>query len=324
MAKQQQLTADEAAVLAAGGDPSLMEKGGGKGGCPASQRAADGGLSGGKSGGKEMVKGDDEDDDDDELENDDTEKSGIDAEIIDAEDLIKSMAELEAASNGLGGDSDRRSELAAGLTNGTLSKSEKEELRSLVDSEPETTDEDFEKSWQEEFGDELGGEGDYDVSEFLGRQTKMIAKSLDNIRREVRAGDESQRQFNSALAKSLRNMGEIAANQQSLIKALVDQNAALSDRLGVVERVPNARKSRQTPKALKKSQDGEVGAGDGLSREEILDGLNRLMVKSRDNGFIAPCQEPVDRAVALYEVQGKITRGMLGDVADILGKQIQF
>ena len=321
-----QLSADEAAVLAAGGDPTIIEKGGAAGGHPTSQRGADGGLSGNKSGGKEMVKAKDEEDEEDEEENEEeTEKSGIEAEIIDAEDLIKSVTELEAASNGLGGDSDRRAELAQGLTNGTLSKSEREELRGLV-NETDDDPEDFEKAWQEEFGaDEIDGD-EYDVSDFLQRQTKLIAKSLSGVCTEVRERSESQRVFNSALAKSLRNMATITDNQQKLIKALVDQNNELAGRLQTVENTPLPRRSRQAPvaKPLQKSQQGEVGGGEGLNREEILDGLNQLMVKSSENSFIAPCGEPVDRAVAQYEVSGKITRGMLVDVATVLGKNINI
>jgi hypothetical protein len=251
----------------------------------------------------------------------------IDAEIIDAEDLIKSMADLEASANGFGGNSDRRAELAQGLSQGTLSKAEREELRSLIDGPADPPKpEGFQKSWQDEFSDDEPGDENYDVQAFLERQAEVIAKSVDGIREEVTARGDAQLSFNRALAKSLRGMSEITANQQTLIKSLIDQNNELSARLGVVESTPLPRKSRQTPRPtpLVKSQEGEAGAGQGLSREEIMDGLNQLMVKSRENGFIAPCHEPVDRAVALYETTGKITRGMLQDVAAVLGKEINI
>jgi len=343
-----QLTADEAAVLAAGGK---IKKGNGAGAMPITGASSEGGLST-KAGGKPMRKGkgkfsktddededdegdgedmgDDEDEDEDEDEGENmkkkrAKKSGHAAEIIEAEDLIKSLELLEATSNGVGGEVDRRAELAEGLTKGSLSKAEKDELASLLGGT--TTDDDdedssFGKSFSEEFSNDDQLAADYDVSEFLEKQSQLIAKSLDSVRSEVRSGLEGQQEFNRALAKSMGGMGRLVASQQSLIKSLSDQNTALASRLGIVERAPMPRKARVgSAKPIQKSSAGEA-SDEGMSRGDIMDGLEQLMLKSRDNNFVAPCGEPIDRAVALYEATGKITRGMLGDVADALGREI--
>jgi hypothetical protein len=141
----------------------------------------------------------------------------------------------------------------------------------------------------------------------------------DRVTKSLVGTSQRQGEFNVALAKSLRGIGQLAMQQEALIKSQQEQIAQLGQRLGVVERTPMPRKSVSgTAQPIRKSFDGNSPA-EGLSRDRILDGLNRLMMKSRDNGFRAPCGEPIDTAVSRYEQFGEITHSMLNDVAAELG-----
>lgn len=320
----QQLTADEAAVLAAGGD---LEKGGGAGAMPEGQMGAEGGLAPKAPGApmKKAEEGEEDEEDETEGEGEDMEKkdkSCKKSEVAEA-DLIKAMDHLEAVANGIGGEPDRRAELAGRLADGTLDKSERSELLSLIggdDGEDLDDGEDFQKSLSDSWAesDQLGE--DYDVSPFLEKLGTGIAASLDSMRGDLEKSLGSQQSFNRALAKSMRGMGQVVVEQAELVKSLQAQNEALAQRLGIVERTPVGRKSAPTAGALQKSfSDGSDGAD--LSRDKILTGLEQLMIKSADNGWMAPCGEPVDRAMARYEATGAISASMLGDVKNVLGKQ---
>ena len=277
----------------------------------------------------ELKKQDEEEEEKDEGEEEEEEKSS--KSMIDADDLMKSLDVLEAASNGIGGEQDRRAELAEGLSNGTLSKSEQAELVELLGgaSEPEpegeaATDDEVAKSFAEQFANDEQLSQDYDVSSFIERQSQLMASGLDELAGRLEKSHTEQFAFNRALAKSFKAIGEVVAHQQALIKSLAGQNVELGQRVQQVENTPLPRKARTGATPLRKSAKGEVGGDDGLSRDEIMDGLNRLMLKSKDNNWVAPCGEPIDRAVALYEQTGQITRGMVGDVINELGKNVQL
>lgn len=322
------LTADEQAAALAAGD---LNKGGAM---PGSQAASDGGLSGNKSGGKTMTKGDGDDDDkqgDD--EDDDSYKERMKkmkakksmTEDIDAEDLMKSLSTLDATAR-IGSDVDRRAELSAKAASGKLEKSERDELFELL-----SDDDDVSKSFSTQFAndDKLSGEFDHDVSGFLEHQSQLMAKGLDVVRGEMKKSFADQTAFNIALGNSFQQFGKVIGNQQDMIKSLAAQNTALGARLGIVEMTPNARKSVQRPAAtaLNKSAKGEVGgASDGLSQQEILNGMSVLMEKSRESGTLGhtPSGEDIARATALYEGTQQITKSMLLDVAGALGKTINL
>ena len=58
----------------------------------------------------------------------------------------------------------------------------------------------------------------------------------------------------------------------------------------------------------------------GLSKDQIMDGLFRLMQKSNpQTGFMAPCGESIEKGVALYEQTGQISRSLFEDVKSELG-----
>jgi hypothetical protein len=312
------LTADEAAVLAAGGE--LKKGNSGAGDLPENQMGAEGGLAA-KAPGDPMVKGEEEGEENEE-ENEEEDGEEMEKKVkkseVNENDLIKSMNALEAIASGISGDPDRRAELAEKLANGTLEKGERSELMALIGEEDSEGEEDFEKSLSEAWAepDQLGD--DYDVTPFLEKLGTNIAGALDLVRTDLNKSMQNQQSFNRALAKSFKGVAKVVVEQADMIKSLQSQNDALASRLGIVERQPAGRKAvSSNAKPLKKSFGGvEEGA---LSRDDILEGLEQLMVKSQTNDWRAPCGEPIDRAMAQYEATGHISRSMLEDVKNVLG-----
>ena len=312
------LSADEAASAAA-------EEKFGKGALPESQIGAEGGLTP-KAPGKPMTKSDDDDTDDTDDDTDDTDDTDKSLNLS-RDDLMKAMDTLEAVSEGIGGEPDRRAELGEKVALGTISKSERAELFELLGAPeaPEADDDQIAKSFTNVFlaDDQLAQ--DYEVAPFIERHSQLVAESLDSMRESLAKSMGDQQMFNRALAKSFRGIGGVITEQGDMIKSLSVQNTALAERLGIVEKKPNLRKARtSSAQPLRKSFAGGEPAAGGLSEQQINDGLGRLMVKSRDNNFLAPCGEPIDRAVALYESSRKITRRMLGDVATEMGVQLEL
>jgi len=262
-------------------------------------------------------KGEDEEDDEKEDEEEDEEKS------LDVGDLMKSLDTLEAIAEGsdLAAPRDRLAELAEGLANGTLSKSDFQELHDLtksqIEPEPEfesEPEEEIQKSYQETFASDPTMAEGYDVSAFLERQNQLLAASLDQMQDQMlkAVAPERTRAFNMTLAKSLRGMADLSRQQGELIKSL-------SDRLEQVENTPLPRKGVSNVRVLQKSMRGEVGIeGEGPTKAQVLDALTEMAIKSDRSAS----GEPLMRAVAALEAGGEISKSLMHDVKDFMKKTI--
>jgi hypothetical protein len=348
MAEQKELaTADEQATAAA---ENMLNKAAGAGDMPATAEGAQGGLSS-KAPGKVLKaknemeeKKEGEEEDEEEYNEEEMKKKKMQAKKSEepaqaeekikkaegaetdegtvAEDaLIKALNELEAAANGTSTEQiDRRQQLAEGFANGTLSKAEQTEMLEVIGGQ-EPAKENVKKSenFQEQFANDEQLTKDYDVSGFIERQSQLMATALDALGNTVQKSRDDQSLFNKALAKSFKNIGEVVQSQQGLIKSQQESIEKLSDRLGTVENTPMTRKSKAGVVPIQKSFDGGNQEAD-LNQGQIMDGLFRLMQKSNpQQGFLAPCGEQIDRAVALYEQTGQISRSMINDVQNELG-----
>lgn len=253
----------------------------------------------------------------DDKDADDLKKKKACKSNIDEDDLIKALDILDATAAGVSAQPDRRAELAAKLADGTIEKSEQAELASLLGSEEDDTDAEVAKSFSEVFAGDEQLRQDYEISPFIERHSQLVAEGLDFLRSSIEKSEARQGSFNVALAKSFRSIGRTILDQAEMIKSQQGQIQMLTERLGIVERTPVGRKSLSGTAALSKSFGGEPE--NVLSRGQIMDGLERLMAKGRSNGFLAPCGEPIERAVADYETTGKITKSLLADVRAELG-----
>jgi hypothetical protein len=281
----------------------------------------------GKVGISKAAKADDEMmEEEDEEEAEEKASKSMDDEI-DGDALIKSLETLEAIAQGatVPAPADRRAELAKGLEEGTLSTDEMRELGSLmkaglgeeteelvkaeVEAEPEI--EDLEKSYQDQFGEDNQLQEGYDVSPFLERHSQLTAAALDQVQGTLTKSLDSHvdrtQAFNTQLAKSLNGMAQLAGRQEKMIKSL-------QDRLETVENTPLPRKGVGNVRALQKSIDGEVGGSEGPTRQDILNALEQMAMKSD----AAPCGEPLMPAVALFENSGQLTKSLHQDVVNYI------
>ena len=252
---------------------------------------------------------------DDEEDEDEAEKG-----LLTPDGLNKSLDALESIALGsvIGAPRERRAELAEKLADGTLNKSERAELGQLmkagdVDDVETDWEEDFAKSWQEEFSADPANAEAYDASAFLERQSQLIAAALDQTQDTLRKAFNAERgrsqTFNVALAKSLRGMAHLTQGQGELIKSL-------SERLGVVEQTPLPRRGVSNLRALNKSMPGEAGGGSEIGRKQILDTLEAM---SHRRGT-SQSGERLDYAVTLYEQTGDISKSLYREVVEELRK----
>lgn len=271
---------------------------------------------------KGLQKSDDEDADDEDEEEEDEDKA---AKSVAPADLMKALHTLEAVAAGsaIPTSVDRRVELAKGLETGALTTAEMVELADLMKagagvSEDEPGDplikadvdalEDLDRSFQQQFAEAEAPEGTYDVAPFLERLHQQTAGALDSIQKSlttvIRDQGVGQRNFNVALSKSLQGMAQLAVGQGELIKSL-------SARLETVENTPLPRRGVTTQhQVLRKSLSDEAGVPDTMTRPQILDVLEAMSMKMD----AAPCGERLDRAVALFETQGQMTKSLYNDV----------
>jgi hypothetical protein len=278
-----------------------------------------------------ISKSDDEDEDDegdegggeDDEGDEDTEKackkSAIKKSSIAADDLMKSLDILEAIADGSGiaATPDRRAELGQKLSAGTLTKAEMGELSDLMKSataeasaarfQDEPDAEDFQKSFQEHFAEDDAMREAYDVSPIIERTSQLVAAGLDSVRESLSKSLDAQqdrtRLFNTQLAKSLRGMTQVVQRQEQLIKSL-------ADRLETVEGQPVGRRGFSGARALEKSMRGEAGGGADLGRNQILDTLEQMAMRSER----APSGAVLAQAVTEYEMSGALTKSLYNDV----------
>lgn len=321
------MSADEAAVAVA--EKMSLGK---SDAMPKDQEEAEGGLTEPEKKNKKLDvvgKSDDQDEDDageeegeeeegeeEEEEEEDLKKKTKKAQksLLAEEDLMKALDVLDRAA--VHGPSDRRAELADRVAKGTIEKSERDELIKLLGEEPE-----MEKSFSESFANDEQLQSDYEISPFIERHSQLVAEGLDSLRLTIAKSVDGQGQFNSALAKSLRGIGEAVIEQSEMIKSQQEKIKQLQGRLDAVERSPLPRRSIGSVAGvagLKKSFDGEQDGA--LSKSQITNGLLKLMEKSRSSNFIAPCGEQMDLAISRFETEGKISKSLLADVENELRK----
>lgn len=235
---------------------------------------------------------------------------------VSAQSLRKALDELETvARGGTQSDPSRREVLASGLASGTLSKAERAELLDLVVADDGAQDEPMAKSFAESFATDEVLATDYDASSFLERQGQLVAAGLDVLGERIAKSADQQRAFNGTLAKSLRALGEVAAEQEALIKAQTAQLRALGERLAEVENAPMPRRGAGSAAALQKSFAGQASGGE-LTKSRALAGLERLMIKSRQSGKLGstPGGHSIPHAVALVEGGGELPASLAAEI----------
>lgn len=265
--------------------------------------------------------------DEDEDDEDEAEKGG---QQYDADELIKSLEVLEAVAQGssVPAPAERRSELASKLSDGTLSKSEMQELSDLMKSgevhakgdtlAKSDTEASTPETHQQKFSDDYELSEGYEVSPFLERHSQMTAAALDQVQtslsKSIDQNRDGQVAFNSQLAKSLMGMAQLAKIQDSLIKSQASQLGELTARLSHVENQPVPRRGvTSAAQLLHKSMGaGEVGVPqDQLGKSDVMDSLEQMAMR---NITATQSGHRVDMAMALIEQGGQIAKSLYNDI----------
>lgn len=114
-----------------------------------------------------------------------------------------------------------------------------------------------------------------DVSSYLEALTTRVADQMDGIRKSVGRGNRDQRNVNRAFAAAMHQVGSLVKSQQHVI-------SVLGERLGVVERTPNAPKGASDlsgAQAMHKSLTPGGSAQETLSKGEVLNVLTFMNLK---------------------------------------------
>ncbi len=225
---------------------------------------------------------------------------------ITVDDFEKSLAQLEALTEGTDGVS-RREELLQKAMTADLEDGEREELfKSLggevaVDDDPVIVD-DITKSLA---NPGAGVQDALDISEYLEGQHDAMLKALGAVGDRLEANQEGQNRFNLVLAKAIHQSGQ-------LIKAM-------SERLGVIERQPARQPKSMGANAPAGGQTLEKGFGGGapasdpsaLSKSDILDTMEEMHLQK---GALAPCGEDLTLATAKYEQTNQLSKALISDI----------
>jgi len=224
---------------------------------------------------------------------------------VSGDDLQKGLDKLDNFIE-QGDSSTRKEQLLTKALEEDLEKSEKEELFGLMGGDEVA--EEFVKSQADEVveGFETNEELSkaYDVSDFLREQHTELNKSLSTLADNQTQSDSRQHEFNLLIAKSMSDNGK-------LVKAM-------SERLGVIENQPvRGPKSKMAPgQVLSKSFGGAPPEGETMTKSQVLDGLDNLMVKSMGAGRNGASEsgEDIVNAVAKYEQLQEISPSLLNEV----------
>lgn len=258
--------------------------------------------------GEPMDLGHDDDEDDDEesgepMEGDeDEEKSDLSPD-----ELRKSLGKLEA----LAADqtpTSRKEALLSKAMRDELESGERDELFALMgggidpNSLPAEVAKSMDPAENETFSKAI------DVSDFLSEMHTAVSRALGSVADCVEKSQNRQHEYNVVLAKSVLDMGRTIEAQNELIKAM-------SARLGVIESQPvRAPKTKGLAAPIEKSFAAPQDQNQ-LSKSQILDLLEGMMMKSDEEGRggIAHCGERLDMAIAKYEGSNQISKALYGE-----------
>jgi len=228
-------------------------------------------------------------------------------EGITGSDLQKSLDQLEEMTHNQDTPS-RKDELLSKASEGTLEKSEREELFEILGGAPDFSAEaedgpgdNIVKSM--ESNEELAGA--LDVSDYLREHHTELVKSLHAVGEEIAKSDNRRMEFDLVMAKAVHDIG-------TMVKSMSE---AMDGFLGQPARAPKS-KGIQGAGHLEKSFAGQAPEGDRLTKSMVLDALDGLMEKSMANGGEGRLSNGEDIAVAVskYEQTSMISKPMLAAV----------
>lgn len=269
-------------------------------------------------GGPGMGKSDDDDEDDwggdeeeegdaEKAENTEEEEGALTSEAkrerndesiksLTAGDLSKSLARLKRYAD-RGGSRSRKDGLLQKAQKGhDLSKSERAELFDLLGNKPQVRPP-LAKSVTRGLRNNDGLQKALDVSEYLAEQHNELTKSLGVLSTHIERSDGRQHEFNLVLAKALADVG-------NLVTAMAEQMDAFGNQ---TVRAPKS-KGLSGSAALQKSMAGNESQGDVLSKAQVLDAMEGVLVDNMQKGGTGILNgEDISTAITKYESFNQIS-----------------
>lgn len=258
---------------------------------------------GAPQGGEQEGSEEDEEEDEKEGEAKKAYRKSLDSGLT-ADELRKGIDRLDSYAQMAPGS--RKDALLSKAQESELSKSETEELFHLLgggEAPASTLGEQVVKGFQNNA--EL--QKAFDVSDFLTEQNAQLVKSLGELGAQVEQSASRQHEFNVVLAKAVADTARLAA--------------AMSERLGVIERQPvRAPKSRLTGAQSLAKSFGDGQPNEQLSRGQMIKALEGMMDLSKSEGRagVMRCGQPIDLAVAELESTGTANPAVQAEVREYL------
>jgi len=150
-----------------------------------------------------------------------------------------------------------------------------------------------------------------DVSPYLEAMTMRTAEQIDDMRKSLHEQSSSQYEVNRRQAAALFQIGTLVKSQSAVIEAL-------GERLGLIERTPNAPKGATSTvgaRALQKSMPGEAGRGEGLRKSELLSVLSYMNL---EKGVKSIGHQRTVEAIGLLEGGGTVSEDVIRAAHDFI------
>lgn len=221
------------------------------------------------------------------------------------DDLEKSLQKLESIVDD-GDVTSRKDNLLSKAQSGDdLSKSERDELFSLLGGEPtdesDSTSDELTKGLSE--NDTL--QKALDVSDYLSEQHTELCKSLTAVGEVIEKSDARQHEYNLVLAKAVAEVGNLVKAVAETVGAIANQPARAPKSAGV-----------QGGRVLNKSFAGGPSDPNQLSKSDIMNTLDAMMEKSMTEGKSGATESGFDllTEIAKYEQTNTIAPRLLSEV----------
>lgn len=162
-----------------------------------------------------------------------------------------------------------------------------------------------------------------EVSDFLREMHTGTTDSLSRIADRLEKSQAHQHEYNAALADGIVTLGRALQDTRELVKSLtgqLEEMGAQPVRGPRAKRGPNHQPQRQQPaQPLQKSMAGGEPEGEQLSKSQVLDLLEEMMVKSDQGqyglgGGLSKGGENLYEAIAAYEVEDKISKSLVHEL----------
>ena len=227
-------------------------------------------------------------------------------------DLSKSLQMLEDFAKS-GDAPSRKQMLLAKANEGDLSKSEREELFSVLGGGEAVADDSTAEAIVKSMGENDNLQKALDVSEYLQEQHVEMVKSLRTVGDEIQKSDHRRHEFNLILAKAVGDIGEMVKSLSETVSTLAGQPARGPKSLGV---------STRPAQVVQRGFGGQPPVGENLTKSMVLDTMESMMEESMTKGMngLAGCGEDLTLSACKYEQTNQISPALFAEVREKMKK----